>query len=338
MRPLVLRFKPQHPLMIFLFLLGSSFSLLAQDFRPSHNFDLYRNKDKPSWLGKMGDGALTQEEYERRRAEYLKHNSKQLGVDKRVLERQLQELANRSMLDQQIQQAKSNEVQWQTQVKDEGAPKEDQNPIQAQANQDQRTPSESAEADQAQQNQPQLNQREILKKIQEQLSSGQMPTEEMLDQINQMNGVEGAEVPSKYQGTHAEQLFKNAQALQGVPTDQLVEQLKDELQKSPMGNTLSSVEPLLPDIAQILQHPEALPDASLIVQDRSKLMKFVVINIFIFFLSFFVKRKISRSGLGVMKKISLQTLRWLNMAGLRLGVFVFFYGKNVEHIWKILTT
>lgn len=325
----MLRFKPQHPLMIFLFLLGSSFSLLAQDFRPSHNFDLYRNKDKPSWLGKMGDGALTQEEYERRRAEYLKHNSKQLGVDKRVLERQLQELANRSMLDQQIQQAKSNEVQWQNQA---------QAQAQAQANQDQRTPSESAEADQAQQNQPQLNQREILKKIQEQLSSGQMPTQEMLDQINQMNGVEGAEVPSKYQGTHAEQLFKNAQALQGVPTDQLVEQLKEELQKSPMGNTLSGVEPLLPDIAQILQHPEALPDASLIVQDRSKLMKFVVINIFIFFLSFFVKRKISRSGLGVMKKFFLQSLRWINMAGLRLGVFVFFYGKNVEHIWKILTT
>lgn len=328
----MLRFRPSHQLFLFLLILGSSFSLLAQDFRPSHNFDLYRNKKEPSWLGKMGDGSLTQEEYERRREEYLKHNSKQIGVDKRVLERQLQELNNRSMLDQQVQKAKSNEVQWQIQDNKNVNLDLDENQVEN-PSQEERAPSESAKGDQAQ-----VDQQEILKKIQEQLSSGKMPTQEMLNQINKINGIEGAEVPSKYQGTHAEQLFMNAKALQGVPTDQLVEQLKDELQKSPIGNTLSTVEPILPDIAQILQHPEALPDASLIVQDRSKLMQFVAINIFIFFLSFFVKRKISRSGLGVMKKFFLQTLRWINMAGLRLGVFVFFYGENVKHIWKILTT
>lgn len=331
----MLRFRPSYQFFLFLLILGSTFSLLAQDFRPSQNFDLYQNKESSSSVEQTADGNLTLDEYERRKAQYLKLNSEQLGVDQRILQRQLQDLSERSRLEREIEQAKENQKTWQELNSD--------NVVEL-ANSPDKTENQKLDKLEAQLlnadefigvSQEQI---ELLKKLQEQLSSGDVSPESLLESINKLTGTQDLPIPPQYKGTVAEQVYRNSAALQAMDSQQLEEQLKSQLSDGPAAGIASLAPSLIPNVAKILQDPQALPDAALIVDNRAKLVRFVLLNLALFVLSFVGKRKIRKMKLSQFKKSFFQSVRWLSFMSLRIIVLLVFYGENLAPMWKILTS
>lgn len=320
--------------LIFCIFLGSTSFVWAQDFRKSTNFDLQKDQQQKRMNNQAPvDGALSNIEYERRKLIYIQKNAKQMGVDPRLLERQLKELDKRAQLEQEIQKAEANEMQWEDQQQDQ--PPIDYNKTIAQQLQesDQQQGSLSAE-DRAEADKMLAELHELQSKMQ----SGDVSMGEIFQQLNKISGSENIAVPAKYEGQMSEQLFKALSSMRSMNASQLEKQLEENLSNHPAGALLSKGKPLIPDLVKVLQSPEALPDAALIISDRSKLIKYLVWNIAIFILNIFLRRKIRHSLLASFPKFLVQTSRWAGVNVARVALFVIFFGEHVKVLWQILTS
>lgn len=323
---------------LFLILLGSTPFIWAQDFRKSHNFDLQKDEDKRGFRNPAPqDGPLSEIEYERRKLEYMQKNAKQMGVDPRILERQLKDLEKRALLEQQVLKAEANELQWQEKNQDQN---NDQPPIdynktisQQLQGMDQQQQGSLSAADRAEADKMLAE----LQELQEKMKTGDASMSEIFDKLNKISGSENIPVPAKYEGHMSEQLYKALSSMRSMSAGQLEKQLEENLSKHPAAPLLSKGKPLIPDIVKVLQSPEALPDTALILSDRSKLIKYLVWNIAIFILNIFLRRRIRHSQLATFPKFMVQTTRWAGVNIARISLFMVFFGDNVKVLWQILT-
>lgn len=316
-----------------------SFSSLAQDYRPTENFKL-KSPDGPTTRqdGETYDGKLSEEEYLRRREEYLRefrneHSESEYRKEKSRINEQVAE----SKLNQEMQKAREREQKWQRQEELKKDLKK--NPVVVESLEE---AFDQANQQQLQQAAPQVSREKMMKELQglqDKIKSGNVNMDDVFKALNKASGSDQADiqVPDEYRGQMAEQIFKTLHQVRSVPPNILDQQLRAKLQGHPLEGALKSHDSIIPKAIEVIQDPQALPDASMMLSDKEKLLMYALINLGLLILGMFLKRKIRNSGAPWSKRFTLHLVRWFALTSISLCVFIYFFGEHMQSLWRVLT-
>lgn len=322
---------------LFIGALGPLFfisDLDAQDYRRTRNFNLESSDRSASKVSQdtSADGNLSQEEYLRRKEAYLRQFRKDKGDEQAEQERdrlnqRAQEQKENRMLEQEVAQAREREKRWQEgrRVREELEKK----PVVPQQLENSLNPNSGTDRQQMVKE---------LQGLQDKIKSGDVNLEEIFETLNNVSGAnqQNIEIPAEYEGEVAAQVYKSLYRLRAIPPEALTAQLKQQLNGHPLESVLTSNEQTLPTLVNVLQDPKALPDASLILSDRKKLIWYALFNLGFLIFGFILKRRIKKSDVSFFKGVTLQLTRIFGFAGLSLCVFLFFFGDNLKSLWAAL--
>lgn|GEM_PF-6639664 len=313
---------------------------LAQDYRRTENFDM-KTPDGPTTRsdGSTYDGELSQDEYMRRREEYLRkfrneHSSSEYKKEKFRLQAQQVE----GQLNKDMQKARERDQEWQNQKQVNIDSKT--NPVVVKSLQE--AFDLSLNEKNAQQGSPQVSREQMMKELQglqDKIKSGNVNMKDVFKALNRASGQENKAVvvPSEYRGHMAEEVFKTLHQVRSIPSDVLTKQLRQRLEGHPLEETLTSHDQILPKTIAVIQDPNALPDAALILSDREKLFLYAIINLCLLILGIFLKRKIRNSDTSWKRRFVLHMTRWFGLSIISFSLFIFFFGKNLSSLWRVLT-
>lgn len=287
---------------------------------------------------KTYDGELSEQEYLRRREEYLREfRSKHSDSEYRKEKSRLQEHAVESQLNEEIQKAREREQKWQK--KEELKQDLKKNPVVVESLEDAFEGSEQQQ--QNQETAPQVSREQMMNELQglqDKIKSGNVNMEEVFKALNKASGSDQLEmdVPEKYRDQMAEQVFRTLHQVRSIPPDVLNQQLRAKLQGHPLEGALMSHESILPKAVAVIQDPKALPEATMILSDKQKLLLYALANLGLVILGIFLKRKIRNSEASWSKKLGLHLGRWMGLTLVSLCLFVSFFGEHLHSLWRVL--
>lgn len=327
------------PLFFYGAVIFTSFNAFAQGYDTSKNFEL-RSGQGPSTRqdGDTYDGKLTQQEYERRREKYLrnfrkKHTLSEYKKEKQRLEQQYSE----SKLNEDLQKARDRERRWKEEQ--ELKRKLKNNPVVVDSL---KKAFEHESPTREQSAAPQVSHNEMLQELQSlqgQIKTGDISMEDLLKVLNKAAGPEqeNIEVPKRYRGKMAEVLYKSLHQVRSVPAQALDQQFRKQLKGHPLEQAIKSHDKIIPKAVEFIQDPHALPDASMLLSQKRKLLLFALFNFCLFIFGLFLKRRIKKNTTSFARRFVLHFMRWGFCLSLSIGMFVYLFGENLHSFWRVLT-
>ncbi|MDC1175203.1 hypothetical protein OAT67_07395 [Bacteriovoracaceae bacterium] len=116
---------------------------------------------------------------------------------------------------------------------------------------------------------------------------------------------------------------------------ELLAQFKQSTKATIAGPIVEKFPKLLIFLVKLLRDKIALPSLFQLLDDRKKLMIFAGCNIFTIILGFMIKRAQKKSSTGVFDGIAQWSVRFTFLTGLRIGIFIFFYGTIAKPSWIV---
>lgn len=114
-------------------------------------------------------------------------------------------------------------------------------------------------------------------------------------------------------------------------------QTKEHLRAKLKGKLIVDHPKMVNFLDALIRDEKALNDVAQIAEDKKKLIAFVIFNLFVFVIGFMLKKlhaaKDQSSGLGV--RLFRRLWRFTFMTGIRIGIFVYFFGANLSRTWNI---
>lgn len=175
----------------------------------------------------------------------------------------------------------------------------------------------------------------------------QNDTESLMEQMRQereaqLRAVEEAQALEDSPAEYAEQssggapMFNVDEMLgpyRQLPPAQTKEHLREKLKGKPIVDNPKMVNFL----DALIRDDRALKDVAKIIENKKKLMAFVIFNLLLFVIGYMFKKlhaaKDQKSGFGA--RMFRRIWRFTFMSGLRIGVFIYFFGANVSRTWDI---
>lgn len=175
-----------------------------------------------------------------------------------------------------------------------------------------------------------------LKPLQEKAASGTLTHTEALQMLKSLSNTPGhkeLEVPPEYKGHYAETVYTILAPFREMSEAQVRGQLEQKFKK---GKVLSHVENLEPRVVDLMtktiRSERALPDVTMMLADREKLIRFLMINIVLFITGIVWRRKNRKNLVGVGTLFFAWFKRFCVLVTLKIGVFLWFFGANFKEI------
>lgn len=163
-----------------------------------------------------------------------------------------------------------------------------------------------------------------------------MSLSEIQEMARSLPGNENTEVPPKYQDTLAEPLYMALGAFRSQSKDEVKEKLLEAMEGKPVLDQLDEDSRALDAFVDLLQDEEALPDIALILNDRGRLLWFIVVNIILFVLARFWRSSHRKQELSFARSLKLFFLRSFVLGLARLVVLFGFFGPELKRAFTIL--
>ena len=345
-----------------LFIIGGTIVLptFAQSLRnhpTSENFKPRTVEVRP-YSGTAEDGDLSNEEYHRRRLVYEGLTEVDGTVTVKALEQELlgafqmfsgglvggnkREATTRSdrkaqQLAEEIRQKASYLAQMDQEIARAEARARARG--EGQENFDSSTTVASAESDQDYQENLENSLKayeDALKPLQEKAAKGTLTHTEALEMLKSLSNTPGhkdLEVPPEYKGHYAETVYTILAPFREMTEGQVRGQLEKKFKSDKALSKVENFEPRVVDLlTKTIRSERALPDVTMMLADREKLIRFLIINIVLFIIALIWRRKNRKNLVGAGPLFLAWVKRFFVLVSLKIGVFLWFFGANFKEI------
>lgn len=125
--------------------------------------------------------------------------------------------------------------------------------------------------------------------------------------------------------------------LQKMSEAELLNLLRENSKDSPAVEYINHYPKLALFAVRLIKDAEALPALLKILDDQKKLIRFGGLMLFTIVFAFILRRLLKKEGRSVLMALSLWLLRFLIITSLRFGIIVYFYGKEIEPTFNLVT-
>ncbi len=177
---------------------------------------------------------------------------------------------------------------------------------------------------------------DALKPLQEKAAKGTLTHAEALEMLKSLSNTPGhaeLEVPPEYKGHYAENVYTILAPFREMPESQVRGKLAEKFKKGKVLSKVENFEPRVVDLmTKTIRSERALPDVTMMLADREKLIRFLIINIVLFIVAIIWRRKNRKNLVGAGPLFLAWVKRFFVLVSLKLGVFLWFFGANFKEI------
>ncbi len=134
---------------------------------------------------------------------------------------------------------------------------------------------------------------------------------------------------------YSEAIREALRPLQQLSESELMATLKENTKETKAAEYIARFPQIMLLAVRLIKDPEAIPALARILDDQDKLIRFGGVMIATILFGFFLRRLMAREGRSIPKALTFWFLRFLIMAGLRLGLILFFYGNELTPALRI---